>query len=128
MANKENLTPFTSEQSREEAVKNGAKGGIKSGEVRRARRDIRKALEALLEKDYQDKSGNVMSGTEAIALKQMEKAMKGDTRAFEIIRDTIGQKPIERVQVTEIDQADIDEVEAMVLGAEEENVDESASN
>ena len=128
MANKENLTPFTSEQSREEAVKNGAKGGIKSGEVRRARRDIRKALEALLEKDYQDKSGNVMSGTEAIALKQMEKAMKGDTRAFEIIRDTIGQKPIERVQVTEIDQADIDEVEAMVLGAEEENVDKSASS
>lgn len=128
MANKENLTPFTSEQSREEAVKNGAKGGIKSGEVRRARRDIRKALEALLEKDYQDKSGNVMSGTEAIALKQMEKAMKGDSRAFEIIRDTIGQKPVERVQITEIDQADIDEVEAMVLGAEEENVDESASN
>lgn len=115
MANKENLTPFTSEQSREEAVKNGAKGGIKSGEVRRARRDIRKALEALLEKDYKDKSGNVMSGTEAIALKQMEKAMKGDSRAFEIIRDTIGQKPVERIQVTEINPDDIAEIEALVL-------------
>lgn len=112
----------------EERQQLAIKAGKASGEARRARRDIRKALEALLEKDYTDKSGNVMSGTEAIALKQMEKAMKGDSRAFEIIRDTIGQKPIERVQLTEIDQADIDEVEAMVLGAEEENVDQNASN
>lgn len=124
MANEQNLRPSEYKLTQEEQKK----GGIKSGEVRRARRDIRKALEALLEKDYQDKSGNVMSGTEAIALKQMEKAMKGDSRAFEIIRDTIGQKPVERVQITEIDQADIDEVEAMVLGAEEEYVDQNASD
>ena len=118
MAKEQNLTPFTSEQSREEAVKNGRKGGIASGEARRNKRDIRMALEALLEKEYKDKSGNVMTGVEAIALKQMEKAMKGDTRAFEVVRDTVGQKPIERVQVTEISQQDIDEVEEMVLGAD----------
>ena len=34
MANEQNLKPFTSEQSREEAVKNGSKGGTKSGQVR----------------------------------------------------------------------------------------------
>ena len=124
MANEQNLRPSEYKLSQEEAKK----GGIASGEARRRKRDIRLALEALLEKEWKDKSGNVMSGTEAIALKQMEKAMKGDTRAFEIIRDTIGQKPIERVQITEIDQADIDEVEAMVLGAEEEYVDQNASN
>ena len=118
MANEQNLTPFT-ERSKSEVRELNRKGGIKSGEARRAKRDIRKALEALLEKDYKDKSGNVMSGTEAIALKQMEKAMKGDSRAFEIIRDTIGQKPIERVQVTEINPDDIAEVEAIVLNDDE---------
>lgn len=111
----ENLIPI-SERTSDELREMTRNGGIKSGEARRAKRDIRKALEALLEKDYKDKSGNVMSGTEAIALKQMEKAMKGDTRAFEIIRDTIGQKPVERVQVTEINPDDIAEVEAIVLG------------
>ena len=40
MANEENLIPFTSEQSREEAKRNGAKGGKKSGEVRRQRKAI----------------------------------------------------------------------------------------
>ena len=118
MAKEQNLTPFTSEQSRDEAVKNGRKGGIASGEARRNKRDIRMALEALLEKEYKDKSGNVMTGVEAIALKQMEKAMKGDTRAFEVVRDTVGQKPIERVQVTEINPKDIEEIEAMVLNAD----------
>ena len=118
MAKEQNLTPFTSEQSRDEAVKNGRKGGIASGEARRNKRDIRMALEALLEKEYKDKSGNVMTGVEAIALKQMEKAMKGDTRAFEVVRDTVGQKPVERVQVTEINPADIEEIEAMVLNAD----------
>lgn len=42
--NNQNLKPFTSEQSREEAVKNGKKGGIASGQARRER----KAVQALL--------------------------------------------------------------------------------
>lgn len=41
MANEQNLKPFTTEQSREEAVKNGRKGGIASGEARRARKTRR---------------------------------------------------------------------------------------
>ena len=114
MANEQNLRPSEYKLTQEEQKK----GGIASGEARRRKRDIRLALEALLEKEYTDKSGKVMTGVEAIALKQMEKAMKGDTRAFEVVRDTVGQKPIERVQVTEISQQDIDEVEEMVFGAD----------
>ncbi len=48
MANEKNLVPFTSEQSREKAVKNGAKGGKKSGEVRRRKRTMKQAMELLL--------------------------------------------------------------------------------
>ena len=38
MANEENLKPFTSNQSREEAVRNGQKGGIASGYSRRQKK------------------------------------------------------------------------------------------
>ena len=61
------------------------------------------ALEALLEKQYKGKDGKQLSGAEAIALKQMEKALKGDAKAFELVRDTAGQKPIEKVEQVNID-------------------------
>ena len=48
MANVENLTPFTSEQSREEAVKNGQKGGIASGKARREKQRTRQILADLV--------------------------------------------------------------------------------
>ena len=38
MANEQNLVPFTSDQNREEAAKNGRKGGVASGESRRAKK------------------------------------------------------------------------------------------
>lgn len=76
------------------------KGGINSGEARRRKRDIRLALEALLEKDITDKHGNTMSTAEAIAIKQIEKALKGDTKAFEVVRDSAGQKPSDKIDVT----------------------------
>ena len=114
MANEQNLIPM--KQSKEEAMKNGRKGGIASGEARRRKRDIKAALEALLEKEYKGKNGEKLSGAEMIALKQMEKALKGNTRAFEVVRDSAGQKPIDKVLVSEVEQSVIDEVEKMVLG------------
>ena len=99
MANEQNLIPFT-ERSESEVRKLNSKGGVNSGEARRRKRDIRLALEALLEKDYRDKHGNMVSGAEAIALKQLEKALKGDTRAFEVVRDTVGQKPTDKIDLT----------------------------
>lgn len=99
MANEQNLIPFT-ERSESEVRKLNSKGGVNSGEARRRKRDIRLALEALLEKDISDKHGNTMSTAEAIALKQIEKALKGDTRAFEVVRDSAGQKPNDRIDIT----------------------------
>lgn len=119
MANKQNLV-YGNMRSQSEARENGRNGGIASGEARRRKRDLRLAMEALLEKDITDSSGKTVSGAEAIALKQFQKALKGDTRAFEMIRDTAGQKPIDKVQIQEIDQNIIDEVEAMVFEDDEE--------
>lgn len=101
MANEKNLRPSEYKLTQEEQKK----GGIASGEARRQKRDLRKALEVLLEKTVtKDKEGNEISGAEALALKQFEKALKGDTRAFEVVRDTSGQKPIEKVEVGKIDR------------------------
>ena len=69
----------------------------------------------LLEKEYVDRKGNSKSGAELIAFKQYEKALSGDTRAFEVVRDTVGQKPVEKVMMSEVDIEVVNEVERMVL-------------
>lgn len=84
--NIENLKPV---QSKEEARERGRKGGIASGEARRERATLREQLLALLSK------GNFQ---EEITLAILEKAKNGDTKAFEIIRDTIGEKPVEKLE------------------------------
>ena len=100
-------------------VEDKRKGGLSSGETRRRKRDIRLALEALLEKEYKGKDGKTLTGAEAIAIKQMEKALKGDTRAFEVVRDSSGQKPVDRVMLAEVSPDVIAEVERAVLGDDE---------
>ena len=112
MANKQNLKPLSTKKAREI----GSKGGKASVEARRKKKDLREALEMLLEKDFKDKNGNVLSGTEVITAKLFEKASKGDVRAFETIRSTVGQDPVQKVMIAEVDQSVIDEVESAVLG------------
>lgn len=119
MANEDNLKPLSTSKAREI----GSKGGVASGEARRKRRDIRAAMEALLEKRYKTNMGE-LSGAEAISLKQMEKALKGDPKAFELVRDSAGQKPIEKVVVAEVEQAVIDDVESSILSDDNKRADD----
>lgn len=100
MANEQNLIP----QAHKLTVEEQSQGGKASAEARRRKRDLRLALEALLEKEFKGKNNELLSGAEALAVKQFEKALKGDTKAFEVIRDTAGQKPVERVEVGKIDK------------------------
>lgn len=115
--NEQNLKPLTTKKAREI----GSKGGKASAEARRKKRDLRQAIEILLETDIEGDDGQVQSGAEALAIAQFKKALKGDTRAFEVLRDTCGQKPIEKVQVAEVDQDVINDVERAVLDMEEES-------
>lgn len=119
MANPENLKghEFTSDQSREEAAKNGRKGGIKSGEARRRRKAFAEAFNVLLERKYSDHNGNEIQGVDAIAAKTFQSAMNGDLKAMQIIRDTVGEMPAQRVEVDTIDpQARAEMDELMGLG------------
>ena len=131
MANEHNLEKGKATQfkSGEEAAKAGRKGGIASGEARRERANLRKMLQVALESDdFKDKFGNKMTGAELMVKVAFKEMAKGNPKYWELIRDTAGFKPIDKIQVSEIDQNVIDEVEAMVLGAEEEKAEVNADD
>ena len=106
MANEQNLNPFTSEQSREEAAENGRKGGIESGKTRRLQGAIKRALASKassaefkelfnnfgIEEDSRDYAA-------AIGCVVIQKAAKGDLMAAQFVRDTIGEKPREEISL-----------------------------
>ena len=94
MANEQNLIP-ASKRSKKEASELGKKGGIASGKKRREKAEFKKLIEIALEQEYKDG----MTNAEALVLSMLTKALEGDTKAFEILRDTAGQKPIDKIEV-----------------------------
>lgn len=115
MANVQNLKPFTSEQSREKAKENGKKGGIASGIAKREKKMLKDTLKLLLEQEVGvDKDGNPIDAQTAMATKAVQEAIKGDWKAWELVRDTTGQKPVEKMQVEQVDrQATFDELKEL---------------
>lgn len=111
MANEQNLRPGEYHLSREEAKK----GGKASAEARRKKRDLRAALEVLLEREVSDGSGGTITGAQALTARLYKEALKGNVKAFEVLRDTVGQKPVEKVVVADVDQEIIEEVEKAVF-------------
>ena len=117
MANEQNLRPSEYKLSLEEAKR----GGIASGEARRRKRDLRQALEMLLEKEYKDNQGNTITGTEAITAKLFQQAMKGNIRAFETIRSTVGQDPVQKVEHVNISDETREQIERFLNDESEYN-------
>ena len=110
MANEQNLIPFTSEQSREEAKKNGAKGGKASGVAKRQRKTLKEQLELLLSlpvkdeqtRDYIASLGidpDTIDNATALTLSMYQEGLKGNTKAYELIRDTLGEKPSDKLEL-----------------------------
>ena len=104
MAGKENLRPVS---SKDEARERGRKGGLASGEARRKRKTLKEELLLMLSEGETQQS---------VTLALIEKAMSGDTKAFEVIRDTIGEKHVDKVMIADVEPSVIAEVEAMVTG------------
>lgn len=97
MANNENLKPI---QSESEAREKGKIGGIKSGEARRAKKTMKEMLDYLLSKEIENKKGEKATTQEAISVSLIKQALNGNVKAFEVIRDTIGEKPTEKQEIT----------------------------
>ena len=107
MAGRDNLKVPTSGEAREY----GRKGGKASAAKRVERKTFREGLLLLLNEPLKDKSGNVTDNTtqDAIIAALVKRAANGDTRAFEMIRDTIGEKPVQDVKVSTGDFSALDD-------------------
>lgn len=117
MANEQNLTHvLTADEQR--------KGGEKSGEARKKKKRLRECLEALLDGEI-EVNGSKVSISEAMAATAVQAALRGDWKAWELVRDTSGQKPVDRVMTAEVDPSVIEEVERMVMESEDDDAGRS---
>ncbi len=108
---KEDLIPFT-ERSEDEVKELNRLGGINSGAVRRKKAAMRdyvqfilgmkrkvseKTLEQLKEMGVTE---DEVTGQTLALMKIMDKAIAGDIKAMEFLRDTAGEKPTDSVKMT----------------------------
>lgn len=95
--NIQNLIPhqFTSDQDRAKAAEAGRKGGKALGENNLRRKLFKETIIEMLKTTMED--GNTMQDN--IVAAALRKALKGDMKAFEVIRDTAGEKPVEEKSV-----------------------------
>jgi len=109
VANEKNLVPGGHKFTQEEA----SRGGVNSARARKKRKAFKQVFnemlageltpelaEALNEKSTAlgiDTAGFTVA--EYIGLAQVVKAVSGDTKAFEVIRDTVGEKPADKQEL-----------------------------
>lgn len=135
MANEQNLIP-NEMRTPEERRENARKAGIASGKARVKKKRMKELCNLVLNNKIQDEK--TIEGLKQrfpdintddvtfellLILKQYEKAKDGDSKAFELLRDTSGQKPIEQTVVA------FDENNELIidLGEEEEDIEENGT-
>lgn len=112
MANKnpkrENLIP-NSERTPKELKEMTSNGGKKSGQVRREKRLLKDTIQMFFEStptpEVIEQCANAFGFNpkdlqEVITGGLIQKAMCGDAKAFEVLRDTAGQKPVNVTELT----------------------------
>lgn len=101
-----NMTP-------EQRVECGRKGGIASGEAKRKKKQMKETIDVILSmpmksgkyadietiKNFASLKGKNISVQEAMIIAMVQRAMKGDVKAAEWIRDTVGQKPADNMNM-----------------------------
>ena len=96
MATTENLRPFN-ELTEDEQRALATKGGKASAKARRRKKELKELLELALSQPSEIVDGE--DNYTAITAALVNKAIQGDTKAYEVIRDTLGQKPVELQQM-----------------------------
>ena len=113
MANEGNLRP----QAHILTVDEQSRGGKANGEARRRRKAMREVFDEILSREYDSADGEAVQAVEVMGMRVFQKAMDGDLRAVEFIRDTVGEKPVERIESVEISRSAYERVEAFLSGA-----------
>lgn len=97
----------------EERSEMGRKGGIASGEARRRKREAKNIVEVFLTmpikkgkltdiegiKNFMELKGKNITVDEAMHLQLVQRALKGDLKAIEMVLNLCGEKPAEKVQI-----------------------------
>lgn len=121
-----NLRPENILNMSPEKLKASARaGGIASGKARKKKKTMRAIYESLAGQKVNGETVQKLQGTlqkvkkdltveESIVLAQVLMAQAGDTRAAEFLRDTAGEKPVDKVQIAEVDPVVADEVESLI--------------
>ena len=114
----------------------GKIGAEKSIEVRRQRKEMRETLDVLLKmpmkkgkvydaediKCFAELKGKNISIDQAMMVCLIQRALKGDLSAIAMVRDTVGEKPAEKVEVTKnpFDELTADELRKLIAKGEDE--------
>lgn len=127
MANPNVKPPYTFlKMTPEQRAECGRKGAEVTKRIRRERKEMKETLDILLSmpmkkngkvysaeelKSFADLKGKNITIDQAMMVCLVQKALKGDLSAITMIRDTIGEKPAEKIQA-EVKKNPFDELTA----------------
>lgn len=97
----------------EQRAEMGRKGGIASGEAKRRKKEARAIIEVFLTmpvkkgkladiesiRNLMELKGKNITVDEAMHLQLVQRALKGDLKAIEMVLDLCGEKPSEKIDV-----------------------------
>ena len=97
----------------EQRAEYGRKGAEKANETRRKRKEMRETLDILLNmplkkgkvysaeeiKSFADLKGKNITIDQAMMVCLVQKALKGDLNAIGMVRDTVGEKPTDKMEI-----------------------------
>ena len=127
-----------SKMSPERRAECGRKGGLAKREATRKRKEMRETLDILLNmpmkkgktysaediKCFADLKGKNITIDQAMMVCLVQKALKGDLSAIGMVRDTVGEKPAEKIEanVTKnpFDELTADELRKLIAQDEDE--------
>ena len=106
MANEQNLKPI---RTKSEARERGRKGGKASAKKRQQNKTFKEIINKFLDGQVSDErlkqqmiefgfADKEVSNKSCAVFALWKETIKGNTKAFELMRDTIGEKPIEQIQ------------------------------
>ena len=113
---KDNLMPIeevNASRTREQHSKDSKKAGKASGKARRQRKQFKELFKSILETplpqdELKAKIDEMGLGSEEknyntlLAMTTLNEALKGNMKAIELIRDTIGEKPKDEIEVKDV--------------------------
>ena len=97
----------------EQRAECGRKGAEKANETKRKRKEMRETLDILLNmplkkgkvysaeeiKSFADLKGKNIAIDQAMMVCLVQKALKGDLNAISMVRDTVGEKPTDKMEI-----------------------------